>query len=239
MEGIRANLDILQLPTLRNRRNLLLGLLYKGLYTSLSLQLKDNIIWIYKGKRIAMKKLLAIMFSWRNTVHFLYEHILCYLLYIFTNEILSSSISYTLSYLNYSSAAAFAPNAQPAAQTALNAVEDRRAFLGAAAGIAAAAIPAAANAKVDYADVALLGGSNTVDLNNANVRAYLRMPGMYPAVAGKIVSHGPYKSVSDVYNIPGMTQAEKDVFKKYESRMTAKEPAAEYVIDRINNGLYR
>jgi len=65
------------------------------------------------------------------------------------------------------------------------------------------------------------------------------MPGMYPAVAGKIVSHGPYKSVSDVYNIPGMTQAEKDVFKKYESRMTAKEPAAEYVIDRINNGLYR
>ena len=137
------------------------------------------------------------------------------------------------------SAAAFAPNAQPAAQTALNAVEDRRAFLGAAAGIAAAAIPAAANAKVDYADVALLGGSNTVDLNNANVRAYLRMPGMYPAVAGKIVSHGPYKSVSDVYNIPGMTQAEKDVFKKYESRMTAKEPAAEYVIDRINNGLYR
>ena len=162
------------------------------------------------------------------------------MLYTITNEILSSSISYSLlSKLLYSSAAAFAPNAQPAAQTALNAVEDRRAFLGAAAGIAAAAIPAAASAKVDYADVALLGGSNTVDLNNANVRAYLRMPGMYPAVAGKIVSHGPYKSVSDVYNIPGMTQGEKDMFKKYESRMTAKEPAAEYVIDRINNGLYR
>ena len=190
-------------------------------------------------QRFAMKKLLALCF--RGKIQFIFfffhEHILCYTL--FTNEILSSSISYTLSYLNYSSAAAFAPNAQPAAQTALNAVEDRRAFLGAAAGIAAAAIPAAANAKVDYADVALLGGSNTVDLNNANVRAYLRMPGMYPAVAGKIVSHGPYKSVSDVYNIPGMTQAEKDVFKKYESRMTAKEPAAEYVIDRINNGLYR
>ena len=78
-----------------------------------------------------------------------------------------------------------------------------------------------------------------VDLNNANVRAYLRMPGMYPSAAGKIVTHGPYKSVGDVYNIPGLTQAEKDVIKKYENRFTVKDPAAEYVIDRINNGLYR
>jgi len=62
---------------------------------------------------------------------------------------------------------------------------------------------------------------------------------MYPGVAGKIVSHGPYKSVNDVYNIPGLTSGEKDVIKKYEARFTAKEPAAEYVIDRINNGLYR
>jgi len=76
-------------------------------------------------------------------------------------------------------------------------------------------------------------------VNNANVRAYLRMPGMYPAAAGKIVSHGPYKSIADVYAIPGLTSAEKDVIKKYESRFTAKEPSPEYVIDRINNGLYR
>ena len=139
----------------------------------------------------------------------------------------------------HSTAAAFAPNAQPAAQTALNAESDRRNFLGAAAGFGAAAIPAVANAKVDYENVAYLGGGSTVDLNNANVRAYLRLPGMYPAAAGKIVSNGPYKSVADVYSIPGLTAAEKDVIKKYESRFTTKEPAAEYVIDRINNGLYR
>ena len=95
-----------------------------------------------------------------------------------------------------------------------------------------------ASAKVDYADVAYLGGGSMVDLNNANVRAYLRMPGMYPSAAGKIVTHGPYKSVGDVYNIPGLTQAEKDVIKNYENRFTVKDPAAEYVIDRINNGLY-
>ncbi len=139
----------------------------------------------------------------------------------------------------FSSAAAFAPNAQPSAQTALNAEADRRAFLGAAAAFGAAAIPAAANARVDYDGVKYLGGGSIVDVNNANVRAYIRLPGMYPNAAGKIVSHGPYKSVGDLYNIPGLTSAEKDVIKKYESRFVAQEPAAEYVIDRINNGLYR
>lgn len=62
---------------------------------------------------------------------------------------------------------------------------------------------------------------------------------MYPNAAGKIVSNGPYKTVSDLYNIPGLTSAEKEVIKKYESRFVAEAPAAEYVIDRINNGLYR
>mmetsp|Transcript_23088 Transcript_23088/g.48316 ORF Transcript_23088/g.48316 Transcript_23088/m.48316 type:complete len:154 (+) Transcript_23088:154-615(+) len=141
-----------------------------------------------------------------------------------------------------SSTVAFVPNAQQSrGQTALEAKStNRRAFLGTVAAISAAAIiPTAANAKVDYENVAYLGGGSVVDLNNANVRAYLRLPGMYPGVAGKIVSHGPYKSVNDVYNIPGLTSGEKDVIKKYEARFTAKEPAAEYVIDRINNGLYR
>jgi len=138
-----------------------------------------------------------------------------------------------------STAAAFAPNAQPAAQTALNAESDRRAFFGAAAAIAAVTLPAAANAVVDYENIALLGGGKVVDVNNANVRAYLRLPGMYPGAAGKIVSHGPYKSIADVYAIPGLTAGEKDVIKKYESRFTTKEPAPEYTIDRINNGLYR
>lgn len=88
-------------------------------------------------------------------------------------------------------------------------------------------------------DVAYLGGSTIVDLNNANVRVYLKMPGMYPAAAGKIVSNGPYSSVGDVYNIPGLTSKEKEVIKKYESRFTVKPPSPDYVIDRINNGLYR
>jgi photosystem II PsbU protein len=117
---------------------------------------------------------------------------------------------------------------------------ERRAFLSAAAGAAAAAlVPMAAHANREYENLAYLGGSSIVDVNNANVRVYLKMPGMYPSAAGKIASNGPYSSVSDIYSIPGLTSAEKEVIKKYESRLTAKTPSADYVIDRINNGLYK
>lgn len=137
----------------------------------------------------------------------------------------------------YSVATAFvAPQAAQRAATELAA--ERREFLsafGAAAGMAAFA--PAANAIRDYENVKYLGGGNVVDINNANVRVYLKMPGMYPTVAGKIASNGPYKTVGDVYNIPGLTGPEKDIIKKYESRFTAQAPSADYVIDRINNGL--
>ena len=108
--------------------------------------------------------------------------------------------------------------------------------MAAAAGLA---VPGAALAVRDYENVGFLGGSDTIDVNNANVRVYLKMPGLYPTVAGKIVSNGPYKSVGELYNIAGLTGAEKDLIKKYESRFTALPPQADYVIDNINNGLYR
>merc|ERR1719246_232814 len=96
-----------------------------------------------------------------------------------------------------------------------------------------------ANADRDYAAIAGLGGSEIVDLNNANVRVYLKMPGLYPSIAGKLASNGPYSSVSDIYNIASMTEVEKGVLKKYEKRFTTNTPSPDYVIDRINNGLYR
>eukprot|EP00546_Thalassionema_frauenfeldii_P005125 CAMPEP_0178912492 /NCGR_PEP_ID=MMETSP0786-20121207/10295_1 /TAXON_ID=186022 /ORGANISM="Thalassionema frauenfeldii, Strain CCMP 1798" /LENGTH=148 /DNA_ID=CAMNT_0020585085 /DNA_START=163 /DNA_END=609 /DNA_ORIENTATION=- len=129
---------------------------------------------------------------------------------------------------------------QNAQRASVELAAERREFLssiGAAAGMAAFA--PAANAIRDYDNVKYLGGGQVVDINNANVRVYLKMPGLYPSVAGKIASNGPYKSVGDVYNIPGLSGAEKDMIKKYESRFTAQPPSADYVIDRINNGLYR
>ncbi|CAJ1961677.1 unnamed protein product [Cylindrotheca closterium] len=141
--------------------------------------------------------------------------------------------------LLFSTVAAFTSGPQ-ATRQATELAADRRDFLSQAAAVAGlAAFAPAANAVRDYEGLGYLGGGNVVDINNANVRVYLKMPGMYPAVAGKIVTNGPYKSVGEVYSIPGLTSAEKDVIKKYESRFTALPPQADYVIDIYNNGLYR
>jgi len=118
--------------------------------------------------------------------------------------------------------------------------QTRAEFLGAVAAAAVAVAPLAANADVDYDGIKYLGGGDQIDLNNANIRAYIRLPGMYPGAAGKIASNQkPYKNVGDVYATPGLTEAQKSVIKKYESKFVVLEPKPEYVIDRMNNGLYR
>jgi photosystem II PsbU protein len=97
----------------------------------------------------------------------------------------------------------------------------------------------AAKAEVDYDGIKYLGGGDKVDLNNANIRAYLKIPGLYPTIASKIVNNGPFKSVSDVYSMPGLTEAEKGVLKKAENKFVVLDTKPEYDIDKINNGLYR
>lgn len=93
-----------------------------------------------------------------------------------------------------------------------------------------------ARAEIDYDGVKYLGGGEKVDLNNANIRAYLKIPGMYPSIASKIVNNGPFKTVADIYNIPDLTGAEKDVLKKNEGRFVTLDSKPEYVVDKINNG---
>jgi photosystem II PsbU protein len=135
-----------------------------------------------------------------------------------------------------SAVAAFVAPSAERSTTALAA--DRRGFLSAAVVAAAGlAVPGAALAVRDYENIGYLGGSDIIDINNANVRVYLKLPGMYPSAAGKIAANGPYGSVSDIYKIAGLSEGEKSVMKKYESRFTALKPSADYVIDRINNGL--
>ena len=42
---------------------------------------------------------------------------------------------------------------------------------------AVVAAPLIANADVDYAGLPFLGGSEKIDINNANVRVYAKLPG--------------------------------------------------------------
>ena len=58
-------------------------------------------------------------------------------------------------------------------------------------------------------------------------------PGMFPHAAGKIASHGPYSSVSDIYKIKGLTENDIAVFKKYDKYFTVN-PAGRAFKERIN-----
>merc|ERR1711951_52880 len=115
----------------------------------------------------------------------------------------------------------------------------RREVISKVLGSAALLSATAANADIDYAGVGFLGGSSTIDVNNANIRVYTKLPGMYPGAAGKIVSNVPYKGKEDMYSKCGFTSEQAAAVKKYDSKFIFLEPRPEYVIDNINNGLYR
>nr|C0HJG3.1 RecName: Full=Photosystem II extrinsic protein U, chloroplastic; Short=PsbU; AltName: Full=Photosystem II 12 kDa extrinsic protein; Short=PS II complex 12 kDa extrinsic protein; AltName: Full=Protein PYP2; Flags: Precursor [Neopyropia yezoensis] len=120
-------------------------------------------------------------------------------------------------------------------------VVSRRAALTGAAAAALAAVAGSlpALAETEYANVPFLGGSVIIDINNANVRAYAKYPGMYPTVAGLIATNGPFETVSDLYKIPGLTDLQIATLKKYEDKLVALTPTPEYELDKVNNGLYR
>jgi len=115
----------------------------------------------------------------------------------------------------------------------------RRDFISKTLGASALFAATAANADIDYAGVGYLGGAAQIDVNNANVRVYTKKPGMYPTIATKIVSNVPYKNKEDMYAKAKFTEEEAATVKKYDSQFIFLEPRAEYVIDIINNGLYR
>lgn len=80
-----------------------------------------------------------------------------------------------------------------------------------------------------------------LDLNNTNVRSFREYQGLYPGLAGLIVRNAPYEQVEDVLQIPGLTDAQKDILKANlpNFTVTAVEDALVEGGDRYNNGIYR
>ncbi|MGF1499040.1 MAG: photosystem II complex extrinsic protein PsbU [Elainellaceae cyanobacterium] len=79
-----------------------------------------------------------------------------------------------------------------------------------------------------------------VDLNNSNVRAFIKLPGMYPTLARMVVKNGPFDSVDDVFKMPGLTERQKQVLERHRDRFIVTDPIDAFVEggDRFNNGIY-
>jgi photosystem II PsbU protein len=80
-----------------------------------------------------------------------------------------------------------------------------------------------------------------LDLNNANVQAFVKYKGMYPTIAGKVLKYAPYDNVEDVLNIPGLSERERDIIEANlgSFTVTPPDPALVEGADRYNNGVYK
>jgi photosystem II PsbU protein len=79
-----------------------------------------------------------------------------------------------------------------------------------------------------------------IDLNNTNVRAFRKYPGLYPTLARKVVDNAPYKTVEDVLNLPGLSENQKSLLQKNLDNFTATSTDDTFNEggDRYNNGYY-
>jgi photosystem II PsbU protein len=79
-----------------------------------------------------------------------------------------------------------------------------------------------------------------IDLNNTNVRAFRKYPGLYPTLARKIVDNAPYKTVEDVLDLPGLSENQKSLLQKNLDNFaaTSTDDTFNEGGDRYNNGYY-
>jgi photosystem II PsbU protein len=88
-----------------------------------------------------------------------------------------------------------------------------------------------------------LGSSygNKIDLNNANVSAFATYRGLYPTLAKAIVKNSPYARIEDVFDIPGLSERQKQILEDNLENFTVTEVETALVEggDRFNNGVYK
>ena len=103
-------------------------------------------------------------------------------------------------------------------------------------------VPVLAVARQNKADEKLgTDFGKKIDLNNTNIAAFQKYPGLYPTLAKKIIKNAPYKKVEDVLNMPKLSDKQKTLLQANLDNFTVTEfePNFNEGDDRINNGIYR
>lgn len=103
-------------------------------------------------------------------------------------------------------------------------------------------VPVLAVARQNKADQKLgTDFGKKIDLNNTNIAAFQKYPGLYPTLAKKIIKNAPYNKVEDVLNIPELSDKQKTLLQANLDNFTVTEfePNFNEGDDRFNNGIYR
>ena len=105
-----------------------------------------------------------------------------------------------------------------------------------------AAVEAETTVRRNRADAKLDTEFGTkIDLNNTNVRAFQKYPGMYPNLARKVIKNAPYENVEDVLNIEGLSDRQKELLQANLDKFAVTDAESTFTEgdDRYNNGIYR
>ncbi|MBW4551483.1 MAG: photosystem II complex extrinsic protein PsbU [Aphanocapsa sp. GSE-SYN-MK-11-07L] len=80
-----------------------------------------------------------------------------------------------------------------------------------------------------------------IDLNNTNITAFSQYRGLYPTLARLIVQNAPYEKVDDVFDLPGLSDRQKELLEANADNftVTSVEEALVEGGDRFNNGVYK
>ncbi len=78
-----------------------------------------------------------------------------------------------------------------------------------------------------------------IDLNNTNIAAFRKIPGLYPTAARLIVQNAPYEKVEDVLKLPQLSETQQERIRQNLDRFTVGPTLEALERDRINNGIYR
>lgn len=81
--------------------------------------------------------------------------------------------------------------------------------------------------------------SSTIDLNNANINAFKKISGFYPTLGRILIQNAPYRSLDDVLNIAGLTEAQQQKIKASADKFTLNQPDNSLNRERYNNSIYR
>ncbi len=81
--------------------------------------------------------------------------------------------------------------------------------------------------------------SSKIDLNNANIYAFRKLPGFYPNLGRIIIDNAPYDSLDDVLNIPGLTGEQRQRIQENADKFSLFKPDNSMNRERINNSTYR
>lgn len=52
--------------------------------------------------------------------------------------------------------------------------------------------------------------TNKIDINNSDIRNFRELRGFYPKLGSLIIQNAPYEEVEDIFNIPGLSEKQKD-----------------------------